>query len=93
MRHQRGFYRYTPVCDVEGCDHPATFKVAAPWTDGVQRELRNYGVYCPVHSEGRLEQARQRQSGLRLVAGEEVGEMRLYELVEGRTDAELIPVA
>ena len=44
-------YHYTPVCDVEGCEHPATHKVAAPWTDGTYRELKNFGVYCEMHAE------------------------------------------
>jgi hypothetical protein len=93
MSQPRTPYRYTPTCNVKGCDQPARYKVAAPWTDGVQKELRNYGVYCADHSEGQLELARDRQAKVRMVPGEEVGEMRLYELVHGRRDADLVPIA
>ena len=93
MSHPSLFYHYTPVCDVEGCDQPAIYKVAAPWTDGTLKELRNYGVYCSCHSEGQLDRARDRQAKVKLGAGEKVGTMRLYELIEGRLDTELIPVA
>lgn len=93
MGHPRVFYQYTAICDVEGCDHHATYKVAAPWTDGHLEELRNYGVYCTRHAEAQFERARQRQACLKLCPGEQVGEIRLYEFVEGRLDAELIPIA
>lgn len=92
MSQQRVFYRYSPVCDFEGCGHQATVKIAAPWTDGTQSELRNYGVYCSMHADDELERARQRQARTRLCPGEQVGEMRRYELIEGRRDAELVPV-
>jgi hypothetical protein len=89
----QGFpYHYTPVCDVEGCDHPACYKVAAPWTDGTQNELKNYGVYCGDHAWQQLEAARERQPQVHLGRGEQVGPVQLFELIEGRRDAELIPV-
>ncbi|RUL87721.1 hypothetical protein [Tautonia sociabilis] len=91
MGHDRP-YHYTPVCDVEGCDEPAVYKVAADWTDGTQRELKNYGVYCSHHAHEELEEARRRQPMVRLGPGELVGPVQLYELIEGRRDAELIPV-
>lgn len=86
-------YRYTPICDVERCDDPAAYKVAAPWSDGTQNELKNYGVYCVQHAFERLEIAKARQSEVRLGPGELVSTVRLFELIEGRRDAELIPVA
>lgn len=86
-------YHYTPVCDVEGCEHPATHKVAASWTDGTYRELKNFGVYCEMHAEDELEDARRRQRAVVPAPGESVGPARLYQLSEGRRDAELIPVA
>ncbi|QDV33511.1 hypothetical protein [Tautonia plasticadhaerens] len=85
-------YHYTPVCDVEGCDHPARYKVACRWGDGTQNELKNYGVYCAEHAPGELEAARDRQRRIHLGRQEELGPVQLFELVEGRRDAELIPV-
>ena len=86
-------YHYTPICDVDECDHPAAYKVAAPWSDGTQNELKNYGVYCTHHAYQALEFARERQADVRVGPGENVGPVRLFELIEGRRDAELIPVA
>ena len=93
MSHDQRPYHYTPVCDVEGCEHPAVYKVAAPWTDGILSELKNYGVYCDEHATLAFEDARERQARVRLVPGEKVGPVRLYELIEGRRDAELTPVS
>ena len=66
-------YHYTPICDVEGCEHPAAYKVAAPWGDGTQTELKNYGVYCSRHAHEQLKEARGRQSLVHLGPGETVG--------------------
>src|SRR5690606_5886963 len=92
MGHDRP-YHYTPICDVEGCDRPATFKVGASWSDGTQSEMKNFGVYCSDHATEQMELAQQRQAGIRPAPGERVGPIRLYELVGGRLDVELIPVA
>lgn len=85
-------YHYTPVCDVESCDQPACYKVACRWGNGSQNELKNYGVYCSEHAWGQLEAARERQQQVHLGREEELGPVQLFELVEGRRDAELIPL-
>ena len=83
---------YTPVCDVEGCARTASHKVAAPWSDGPLRELKTYGVTCLEHADLLLERVVRKRAALRLSPGETLGDVRLFELVEGLRDAELTPV-
>ena len=85
-------HHYTPVCDVEGCAQPASHKIAAPWSDGPLRELKNYGVACLEHADLLLDRAVRKREALRLSPGETLGDVQLYELVEGLRDAELTPV-
>ena len=88
---ERRLYHYTPNCDIPGCGRPATRKVAAPWSDGSVSELKNYGVYCTEHAAEKLTEARRKQRRTRLFEGETIGDVTLYQLSEGRRDAELIP--
>jgi hypothetical protein len=82
-------FRYQPACSAGGCDRPATYKVAAPWSDGTSRELKNYGTACEEHRTELLAGARERRQRLALSEGETVGQVGLYELATGRHDAEL----
>lgn len=86
-------FHYRATCQAKGCDHPADYKVAAPWSDGTSCELKNYGTFCEGHAGEALDRARQRQRGLHLAEGETVGTIRLYRLVDGHRDAELQPLA
>jgi hypothetical protein len=80
---------YRPICQVRGCGQPASLKVAAPWSDGSSRELKNYGTFCQRHAEAHLDLARRKQKHLHLAEGESVGEVHLYRLVDGLRDAQL----
>ncbi len=84
---------YRPPCLADGCHAAAEFKAAATWTDGVYRELKNYGAACSAHAPMLLEQARRRRAALVLAEGESVGEVGLYRLQSGRRDAELVRLA
>ena len=44
-------FRYTPKCSSPRCGKPAVFKVAAPWSNGTSRELKNYGLACEAHRD------------------------------------------
>ncbi len=37
---------YSPGCSAPACDRPAVYKIAAEWSDGTSRELKNYGLAC-----------------------------------------------
>ena len=82
-------FTYQPTCSVKGCDEPAHFKVAAPWSDGTSRELKNYGQTCDEHREKQLERAYHARKALKLTEGETVGEVGLYEIIPGMRDVDL----
>jgi hypothetical protein len=80
---------YRPGCSAPACDRPAIYKVAATWSDGTSRELKNYGLACDDHSESQLTAARRRLGTLRLSDGESVGPVELYILRAGCRDVDL----
>jgi hypothetical protein len=82
-------FHYRPSCSVRGCVEPASFKIAAAWSDGTSRELKNYGTVCAAHRAEELARARARRQGLKLAEGEAVGEVGLFQLVPGKHDREL----
>jgi hypothetical protein len=86
-------FRYRPSCSAAGCDRPAVYKIAATWSDGSSRELKNYGIACEAHCDSQLESARRRHQGLRLCDLEAVGPVELYLLRHGCRDGELLPCA
>jgi hypothetical protein len=82
-------FRYIPGCSAPGCDHPAIYKIAAAWSDGTSRELKNYGLVCEPHRGAQLTLARRHHQALRLSDGESVGPVELYVLRTGCRDVEL----
>jgi hypothetical protein len=71
----------------------ASYKVAATWSDGTSRELKNYGLACDRHGQSLLDAARSRHQRLRLSDGESVGPVELYVLRSGCRDVELTRLA
>ena len=86
-------FHYLPRCSAPGCDRPALYKLAATWSDGTSRELKNYGTTCDAHRDALLARARSHRATLKLAEGEAVGPVGLYRLAPGRHDAELERVA
>ena len=82
-------FLYQPKCSTAGCDRHGLYKVAAPWSYGNIRELKNYGVCCEDHRDGLLERAREKVQDVDLAEGEEVGEIGVYRLLPGVSDREL----
>ena len=82
-------FRYQPKCSIQHCDRPALYKVAATWSDGTSRELKNYGTACEGHRDELLARARANRGTLTLAEGETVGPVGVYQLAAGRRDAEL----
>jgi hypothetical protein len=83
-------FQYRAGCSVGGCTAAAAYKVAATWSDGTSRELKNYGLACESHRDLQLAGARERHQALRLSEGETVGPVELYILRAGCRDAELV---
>jgi hypothetical protein len=80
---------YPPGCSSPTCRRPALYKIAAAWSDGTSRELKNYGLACDVHRESQLTAARDRHQALKRSDGESVGPVELYVLRLGCRDIEL----
>ena len=82
-------FRYRPGCSAPACDRPALYKIAAIWSDGTSRELKNYGLACEAHRDSLLARAQLHCQGVKLSEGETLGTVGLYRLESGRRDAEL----
>jgi hypothetical protein len=82
-------FHYKPSCSASNCDKPAVYKIAAAWSNGTSRELKNYGLACEDHRDSQLALAQLHRQGLRLAEGESVGQVGLYQLIEGKRDVEL----
>jgi hypothetical protein len=84
-----GTFHYQPRCSSRDCDRPALYKIAAPWSDGTSRELKNYGTACEAHRGEMLDRARTHSGTVKLAKGETVGPVGVYQLAPGRHDSEL----
>ncbi len=73
-------FRYSPACHAEGCLRPPRCKIAAPWSHGPIRELKNYGLACEVHRDDLLEQARTRREALAVGEDEALGPVAAFPL-------------
>ena len=82
-------FRYCPHCSAPGCARPALFKIAATWSDGTSRELKNYGLACADHRDSQLNAARCRVRSLNQSEGESIGPVELYILRADCRDVDL----
>jgi hypothetical protein len=82
-------FRYRPMCSEAGCDQPAVFKIAAVWSDGTSRELKNYGLACSAHCGAQSARAKRHRDVLKLQDWETVGDVRLYRFDPDRRDIDL----
>jgi hypothetical protein len=82
-------FRYHLTCSVPACGRPALYKIAAIWSDGTSRELKNYGLACADHGNAQLGAAQRRVRSLRLSDAESVGPVELYILRTGCRDVDL----
>ena len=84
-------FRYQPRCSWPGCEQAALYKIAAPWSFGAGRELKNYGLCCEEHRESAVARAAAKAGGLAPAEGEQLGPIGVYVLKAGVRDAELSP--
>jgi hypothetical protein len=82
-------FRYQPRCSTPGCPNPPSHKVAAPWNDANNHELKTYGLTCPEHRDALLARSRAKRQGLSTAEGEIVGTVGVYQLVPGIRDVDL----
>ena len=82
-------FQYEPTCSAQGCESLALYKVAAPWSDGISHELKNYGLACEAHRTSLLARAQLHQKNLALTEGETVGAVGVYSLRTSALDSSL----
>ena len=82
-------FAYRPTCSSAGCGRDAIYKIAAPWSFGAGRELKNYGLSCEEHRAEVLADAEFRAGLLAPAEGEQVGPLGAYVIRAGVRDAEL----
>lgn len=76
-------------CSAEGCSAPATYKVAAPWSDGKFAELKTFGHACSDHLGQVFREAEQRKASYQPAPGESIEEIGIYRFESGRRDRQL----
>ncbi len=82
-------FRYTVPCSSTDCGRPPRFKIAAPWSYGPLRELKNYGLACDEHRDALVALARSRRGALAVGDDEVVGPVEVFPLAAAaRGDAD-----
>lgn len=76
-------------CSVEGCNEPATYKIAAPWADGRFSELKSYGFACADHVEEVFRDAEARWLEYEPVRGETIHDVGIFRFQPGIGDRRL----
>lgn len=80
---------YPVLCYAAGCSHPAAFKIAARWSDGVQSELKTYGLCCEACLPTWFRRAVDKQRVCRLTPGETIETPGIYQVERGLKDQQL----
>jgi hypothetical protein len=70
-------------CGTPGCQKPATYKIAAPWSDGRFTELKTYGLACLDHFGQMFRDAQSHRRAYSPTAYETVGEIGIYRCGKG----------
>jgi hypothetical protein len=78
-------FHYSISCSTPGCAEPPRYKIAAPWSDGPLRELKNYGLACERHRDSLLTRAVSRHQSVAIRDDEQVGPVEVIELSPGST--------
>ena len=71
-------FRYSVPCSWPGCPEAPRHKVAAPWSHGPLRELKNYGLACDGHRGPLLALAREHRDVLAVRDDEQVGPVEVF---------------
>jgi hypothetical protein len=76
-------------CSLPGCEESATYKIAAPWSDGRFAELKTYGHACADHLGPVFRAAEGRRHHHHAAFGETIEEIGIYRYEQGRRDRQL----
>jgi hypothetical protein len=79
----------TVRCSLAECREPASYKIAAPWSDGSFAELKTYGFACSNHLGYVFRTAEARQSDYPPSPGEAVEEIAIFRYEQGKRDRQL----
>lgn len=77
------------LCSMPECAEPATYKIAAPWSDGRFHELKTYGFACGNHLGDVFRAAEGRRRTYTPSEGEAVEDIGLYRYEPGKHDRQL----
>ena len=80
---------YPLYCYTTGCKNLAAYKIAARWSDGLQNELKTYGLCCPECLRSWFQQSLAKQRACHLSAGESLDTPGIYHLERGLRDQKL----
>ncbi len=80
---------YQVYCSSPDCKHPAEYKIAARWSDGVVSELKTYALCCGEHLGPCFRSARARQRAAHFAPGETLELPGIYHLQRGQRDQSL----
>jgi hypothetical protein len=76
-------------CSEDGCQEPAVYKIAAPWSDGRYWELKTYGFACAEHLRDVVRSAEIRWLDYEPVKDEAVHDIGIYRFEPGKGDRNL----
>jgi len=89
-RSEDNMSRPLPVrCAVASCDEPATYKIAAAWSDGQFSELKTYGLCCHAHLGTVFRAAAARRLASAAGSAESQDEIGIYRFEPGKRDRQL----
>ncbi|MCI0640559.1 MAG: hypothetical protein L0Y72_06450 [Gemmataceae bacterium] len=80
---------YPLYCYTKNCKHEAEYKIAARWSDGLQSELKTYGLVCADCLADWFWTARDKHKRCRLAPGETLEPPGVYHLERGLRDQKL----
>jgi len=76
-------------CSVPMCHEPASYKIAAPWSDGSFSELKTFGHSCADHLGKVFRDAQDRLKEYPPSPAETVGVIGIYRYDDDRRDRQL----
>ena len=80
---------YPVYCYTKGCKNEAAYKIAGRWSDGVQSELKTYGLCCADCLRACYLNALTKQKKCRPLPGEILDGPGIYHMERGQRDRKL----
>jgi hypothetical protein len=77
---------YPIYCYTKGCKNLAAYKIAGRWSDGLQSELKTYGLCCADCLHDWFGKGLRKQKACRPAPGETLEPPGIYHLERGRRD-------